>query len=110
MSAYFIMHRREITDPERLKQYRRGVDATIERFGGKPVVRADCYEVLEGEWHAGQNHDDSLPERVTILEFPDMKSLKAWYESEDYAQLKHIREESAVTDAVAVEGVEVTRH
>jgi uncharacterized protein (DUF1330 family) len=110
MSAYFIMHRREITDPERLKQYRKGVDDTIKQFCGKPVVRADCYEVLEGEWHAGSNRDDSLPERVTILEFPDMESLKAWYGSDDYAKLKELRQESAVTDAVAVEGIEITRH
>jgi len=70
MSAYFIMHRREITDPDRLKGYRKGVDATITRFGGKAVVRADCFEVLEGEWHPERNRDDTLPERVTIIEFP----------------------------------------
>jgi uncharacterized protein (DUF1330 family) len=109
MSAYFIMHRREITDPERLKDYRKGVDATIERYGGKAVVRADSFEVLEGDWHAGRTRDDSLPERVTILEFPDMGALKAWYGSDEYAQLKHIREESAVTDAVAVDGIAAGR-
>ena len=110
MSAYFIMHRREITDPERLKAYRNGVDATIARFGGKPVVRADCYEVLEGNWHPGANRDDSLPERVTVIQFPDMNSLKAWYSSDEYARLRDIRQASAVTDAVAVEGIEITRH
>ena len=110
MSAYFIMHRRDITDPERLKDYRKGVDATIARHGGKPVVRADCYEVLEGEWHPGANRNDALPERVTVIEFPDMASLKAWYQSDDYARLKDIRQSSAVSDAVAVEGIDITRH
>lgn len=109
MSAYFIMHRREITDPERLQAYRDGVDETIHRYGGKPVVRADCFEVLEGEWHAGRNRDDTLPERVTIVEFPDMRSLKAWYGSDEYGKLKDIRERSAVSDAVAVEGIATTR-
>ena len=110
MSAYFIIHRREITDPERLKEYRKGVDETIARYGGKPIVRADRFEALEGDWHPGKNRDDSMPERITVLEFPDMDSLKAWYGSEDYARLKDIRQHSARSDVAAVEGIEITRH
>ncbi|MGE0745551.1 MAG: DUF1330 domain-containing protein [Rhodospirillales bacterium] len=105
MTAFFIAHRREITDPDRLKQYRDGIDATIERFGGQIVVRADGYEVLEGEWHSGRDRDDSRPERLTVIAFPDMESLKSWYDSDDYAPLKALRQESAVHDVAAVQGV-----
>ena len=103
MSAFFIVHRRSISDPERLKEYRHGVGETIRRFGGKVVVRADAFQVLEGGWHPGERGDDSEPERVTVIEFPDMASLRSWYDSPDYAPLKKIRQSSAQSDAIAVE-------
>ena len=105
MVAYLIVHRREILDPEQLKEYSRGINESIERFGGKVVVRADRFEVLEGEWHPGRKQDDSEPERLTVIAFPDMPALKTWYQSDDYARLKSIRQKSAVTDVAAVEGL-----
>ena len=103
MSAFFIHHRSEITDPERLKQYRDGIGDTIRKYGGHVLVRADGFDVLEGDWHTGERGDDSEPERVTVIQFSDMASLKAWYNSPEYAPLKEIRQESEVGDAIAVE-------
>lgn len=40
MPAYFIAHRREITDPETLKAYA-GVESTLRPYGGKVIVRSD---------------------------------------------------------------------
>lgn len=105
MSAYFIVHRRQITDPDALKAYRRGVHESIAKFGGRPVVRADGFDVLEGDWQPGRHEDDSRPERVTVIEFPDMAALKRWYGSDEYAELKSIRQNSAVCDVIAVAGV-----
>ena len=104
MSAFLIVHRREITDPETLKQYRDGIDQTIVKFGGRPLVRMDGFEVLEGGWDPGRPNDDSQPERITVIEFPDMGQLKDWYGSEEYAELKALRQASSVCDVVAVEG------
>lgn len=104
MTAYLIVHRREITDPATLKRYADGIDETIRQFGGKPLVRADNFEVLEGSWDSGRRHDDSDPERVTVISFPDIESLKAWYASDAYAGLKALRQKSAECDVVAVEG------
>ena len=42
-------------------------------------------------------------ELITVVQFPDMTALKAWYDSDEYAELKSIRQQSAVSDAVAVE-------
>lgn len=104
MTEYLIVHRRDITDPDTLRRYRDGIDATIARYGGKPLVRADNFEVLEGDWHPGRKGDDTEPERVTVIAFPDMARLKAWYDSADYAKLKALRRKSAVCDVVAVKG------
>lgn len=104
MTAYLIVHRRSITDPATLKRYADGIDETIAKYGGKPLVRADNFEVLEGNWHPGHKDDDSEPERVTVVAFPDMAALKSWYESKEYAELKALRQMSAQCDVVAVEG------
>lgn len=105
MAAYLIVHRSEITNSETLKAYRQGINETIAKFGGKVAVRADGFEVLEGNWRPGQKHVDSLPGRITVLEFPDMGALKAWYDSDEYARLKTIRQSSATSDVVAVQGL-----
>jgi uncharacterized protein (DUF1330 family) len=104
MTAYLIVHRRDITDPEKLKDYRKGVNDTIAKYDGTVVARADGFEVLEGNWHTGAKRDDSEPERVTVLQFPDMQHLRRWYDSPEYARLKEIRIAAADCDVVAVEG------
>jgi uncharacterized protein (DUF1330 family) len=102
MTAYFIAHRRAITDAATLKAYQ-GVDGTVAQFGGKVVVREDRFEVLEGDWHPGRTSNDERPERITVIEFPDKASLQRWYASPEYTRLKELRLKSSASDAIAVE-------
>jgi uncharacterized protein (DUF1330 family) len=104
MAAYLVAHRKDISDSEKLRSYARTVDETIEKFGGEVLARCDGFEVLEGEWESGTKRDDNEPGRITIIRFPDMGSLKSWYGSREYRKLKTIRQESSVSDVVAVEG------
>jgi uncharacterized protein (DUF1330 family) len=103
MPAYLIVHRRKITDNESLKRYD-NVEASIGKFGGKVLIRSDEFLVLEGRWQSGSSSDDARPERITVIEFPDMAQLRHWYDSQDYAKLKEIRKENSASDIVAVEG------
>ena len=95
MSAYFIVDQLEITDPETMKTYAAGVAATIEKYGGRLVVRGGDFEVKEGDW---------TPKRIVVLEFKDMATLKAWYDSPEYTPLKKMRLASSRSNAVMVEG------
>jgi uncharacterized protein (DUF1330 family) len=104
MTAFLIMHRQEITDPAKLREYRKGVGDTIARHGGKVLVRQDGFEVLEGDWEPGRRGDDSEPERVTVIQFPDMAALKDWYDSDDYEPFRKIRTASSIADVIAVDG------
>ena len=104
MSAYLIVHRRDITNPDDLQAYRDGVDETIAQFNGQVLARNDGFTVLEGGWDPGEYRNDAEPERVTVVKFPDMDTLMAWYRSDEYSKLKSIRQHSAVCDIVAVEG------
>lgn len=104
MSAYLIVHRRDISDSEKLQEYANGVQATIRKFGGEVVVRADNFDVLEGNWTPGRKNVDSRPERITVVRFPDMQALKSWYASDEYAGFKEIRQDSSSSDIVAAVG------
>ncbi len=44
--------------------------------------------MLEGDWE---------PQRLVILEFESMERLREWYDSPEYAPLKQLREEVAVS-------------
>lgn len=103
MPAYLIVHRRKIMDGESLKRYR-NVEATIGKFGGKVTIRSDEFVVLEGQWHSGGRSDNRHPERVTVIEFPDMRGRAAGTIRKDDAKLKEIRKEISASDIVAIEG------
>lgn len=96
MAAYFIVDVREVTDPDTMKDYSGRVGATIAKYNGKPLVRGGAFEVVEGDYQ---------PRRMIILEFSDMATLKAWYDSDDYAELKEMRKSSSSSNIIAVEGM-----
>jgi uncharacterized protein (DUF1330 family) len=95
MPAYMIADV-EVTDPAGYDEYRRGVAATLEPFGGRFVVRGGRTQVLEGSWQ---------PKRCVVIEFPSMEQLKAWYDSPAYAPLIALRQRVAKSHLTAVEGV-----
>jgi uncharacterized protein (DUF1330 family) len=95
MAAYFIVEI-DITDPAGFEDYRKRVPATIERFGGRYLVRGGPLETIEGTW---------TPKRVAVLEFPSVAQAKQWYLSEDYRELKALRQRTARGSIILVEGI-----
>lgn len=95
MAAY-VLADITILDPSIYEDYRRQVPAVIEKYGGRYLVRGGASEVFEGDWP---------PNRVIVLEFPDMDALRRWYQSDDYQALLRIRQRAARSNLIAVEGV-----
>ena len=85
----------EVTDPRTFEEYRKLVPPTIEAFGGRYVVRGGTVDNLEGDWR---------PKRMVVIEFDDMERAKAWHGSELYAPAKALREASANTRMIVVDG------
>jgi uncharacterized protein (DUF1330 family) len=95
MAAYVIVDI-EVKDPALYEEYRRVVPASIEKYGGKFVVRGGKFEVVEGDWQ---------PKRLVILEFESFEQAKRWYNSEEYSGPKDLRFKSANSQMVFVEGL-----
>jgi uncharacterized protein (DUF1330 family) len=85
-----------VTDAAGFEEYRRQVPATIERYGGRYLVRGGSYERLEGKWQ---------PNRLVVLEFPTLDAARRWYDCEAYRGPKALRQRTAVTHVILVEGV-----
>jgi len=93
MPAYVIAGI-DVHDGEAYRDYVALVQATIEPFSGRFVVRGGEHETLEGDW---RQH------RLVILEFPDADH-RRWYASEGYVEAKAIRQRASDGSLVLVEG------
>lgn len=95
MSAYLIV---DITvrDEKRYAAYRARVTDQITHYGGEYLVRGGRLERLEGDWS---------PTRVVVVRFESIAAARKWWESEDYAELKAIRQATTDTNMIVVEGL-----
>ncbi len=94
MSAYVIV---EVTihNPEEYKDYMKLTPASIATYDGRFVVRGGKTESLEGDWN---------PQRIVVLEFPSVERAKEWWASPEYTPAKEIRQRTASTKMLVVEG------
>ena len=95
MAAYVIVEI-DILDPERYEEYKKLAGATVEKYGGKYIVRGGKTEVLEGDWQ---------PKRIVVLEFESMQRAKDWLKCEEYREPRKMRHRTAKTNMILVEGV-----
>jgi uncharacterized protein (DUF1330 family) len=94
MSTYLILEV-DWHDNDKAKEYREKFGPALEKYGGKTLCAGPA-KVIEGNWN---------PPRVVVLEFPNMETLRAWYDSPEYAPVLKLRMDGATTDKmVAVDG------
>lgn len=94
MPAYILVEIL-IHNPEEYEQYKKLTPAAVAAYEGKFLVRGGTAEALEGAWN---------PERIVVLEFPTMDRAKEWWHSEEYAPAKEIRQRTATTKMLVVNG------
>ena len=96
MSAYIVVEVM-VHDAKLFAEYRSQVAPTLERYGGRFLVRGGKTELLEGDWN---------PSRFVIIEFPSADKARDWWSSAEYAGPKALRQRAAVTHMILAEGVE----
>lgn len=96
MPAYLIAEHKVI-DAVQFEEYRGKVAPLIAQFGGRYLTRGGSHKMLEaGVWR---------PDRVVIVEFPDMEALQTWYRSPDYEPLIALRQAAAEDMLITLEGL-----
>jgi uncharacterized protein (DUF1330 family) len=96
MAAYVISEV-EFLDQARADIYRSLASASIERYGGRYVVRGGAIELIEGERDPKR--------RLVIVEFPSMQRAHEWYRSPEYAEALKVRAGALTRTLTFVEGV-----
>jgi uncharacterized protein (DUF1330 family) len=91
--AYWVV-RVSVNNEEKYPDYLAAAKPAFEKFGAQFLVRGGKYEPREG-LHRPRN---------VVVEFPDMKTARACYDSPEYQRAKAIRNANADTDFVIVEG------
>ena len=74
-----------ITDAAKFEEYRTKVGPMMAKHGARYLTKGGSHKLPEGgHWN---------PERVVVIEFPDMNSLNAWYKSPEYQPLIALRKQ-----------------
>ncbi|HUR93894.1 MAG TPA: DUF1330 domain-containing protein [Gemmatimonadales bacterium] len=97
MSAYIVVQI-TIHDPVSYELYKTLAAASLAVYGGRYIVRGGTSAVLEGSWQ---------PARLVVLEFPTSDQARAWWSSPEYAPAKAVRQRSAHTEMLLIEGAQV---
>lgn len=95
MPAYVIVDV-NIKNHEVYEEYKKLTPGSIAAFNGKFIARGGKTETIEGNW---------VPGRIVILEFPSVRHAKDWWSSGIYAGAKKIRQMSADTKMIFVDGI-----
>ncbi|WP_028224638.1 DUF1330 domain-containing protein [Paraburkholderia ferrariae] len=94
--ACFIVFDIDVHDPAGYEEYRRLGAPTVADYGGRFVVRGGVAENLEGNWS---------PSRVVVLEFDSAERARAWYASTEYQTAKAVRDRTAHSIGIIVQGI-----
>jgi uncharacterized protein (DUF1330 family) len=92
----YIFAEVEITNPDGYKAYTQQVPATIEKYGGRFIVRGGAAEPLEGDWPKV---------RRVLLEFPSVDAARRWYRSPEYEKPLALRKANSNGRLILLEGV-----
>ena len=95
MPAYVIANI-DVKDPVRYQDYIKMSPSSITQYGGRFIARGGKAQVLEGNWQ---------PKRLVLLEFPSAEQARKWWESEEYAPAKALRQATSDGELTIIEGI-----
>jgi uncharacterized protein (DUF1330 family) len=94
MAAYALFRNLTVTNAEGLATYRSKVRPIVESFGGRIIVGG-------GEWETVEGCHQPPP---ILSEWPDLDSIRRWYNSKEYRPLRDLRHRSATYYAIFMAG------
>ena len=93
----YVVVQIEVKDPIKYEKYKELAPPSIRKYGGRYLVRGEPVETLEGKWS---------PKRFVILRFDSKEQAEAWWSSPEYREAKLLRQASAGTEMICVQGLD----
>ncbi|WP_294929511.1 DUF1330 domain-containing protein [uncultured Paracoccus sp.] len=94
--AYWIAHV-DIDDTAAYDAYRQANAAAFAKYGARFLVRGGPQEQVEGHLRA----------RSVVIEFADLDTARACYDSPEYRAARELRENCSKADVIIVQGYEI---
>jgi len=85
-----------IIDPDVYGEFVARMPAVVEKYGGRYLARGGEVAAMVGDWR---------PERIVLIEFEGIEQVEEFFASPEYLTLVPLREQSATSRAIIVEGV-----
>lgn len=95
MVAYTVIEL-DIHDPAAVERYEAAMADMIPHVGGRLLARETAATTLDGDW---------APKLFVLIEFADKEAILRFYNSEEYAPLKALRQSGARSQVIAVDGI-----
>ncbi|WP_312526142.1 DUF1330 domain-containing protein [Paracoccus sp. (in: a-proteobacteria)] len=91
--AYWVGHV-TVDDPSAYENYRRANAAAFDKYGARFLVRGGAQQVVEGQ----------IRPRCVVIEFADLATAQACYDSPEYRAARALRDSCSLCDLIIVEG------
>jgi len=95
MAAYVIVDI-EVHNLEKYKDYLAQITPTVFACNGRYLVRGAQAEVISGSWQ---------PNRLVVIEFPDLATANHWATCAEYAPIHALRNSIASANMIIIEGL-----
>lgn len=99
MSAYMIVLAKVHDRDKFINGYGKAAAGLIPKFGGEYLLRAPGAQMLEGDFADGAS--------VVISKWPDKDAALAFYNSDEYQEVKKLREGLSDTQIHLIEGPDI---
>ncbi|HEX6956573.1 MAG TPA: DUF1330 domain-containing protein [Ferrovibrio sp.] len=96
MAKGYWIARISIREPERYADYIKAARPAFEKYGARFIVRGGPYDAVEG----------TARERNVVIEFADLATARACYDSPEYQAAKAIRLAGTEGEIIIIEGAE----
>jgi uncharacterized protein (DUF1330 family) len=96
MAYGYVIAQISVTDPVAYRDYVAAVTPVVAKFGGEYLTRGGRAETVEGT---------APGERTVVIRFPNYRAARDWYFSDDYADIKKMRQAASTSVQTLAEGV-----
>lgn len=94
MPVFFLAEVKEITDEEMYIEYIGKAAPVIKKYGGEYIFRSEQLYPISGDWDL---------KRILLIRFADREKVRECFQSEEYREIAHLRENSIVSKAIIIE-------
>ena len=90
----FFLAEIEVLDHRKYQEYIDRASEIVQKYGGEYVFRSGSIIPVSGDW---------APRRLVLIRFNSRTDMHMCFDSEEYHEIKHLREQSTKSRAVIIE-------